>query len=234
MVLFPNSERRIRVLVADAAPLSSQLLVEGLARAAGIEANPTANAEEALQALSDAHFDVLLISPNFSGNHGSSLNLVRNLRAQHPELNVIFLMDEPQRQEVVEAFRCGAKGIIARSNPFEALCKCILRVHEGQVWADSQQLEFLLEALTEPLPIADALSPSKPLSKREEEIARLVAAGYSNRQISEQLKLSEHTIKNYLFRVFEKLGVSTRVELTLYALRRGNVPRPRDATSAYD
>jgi two-component system nitrate/nitrite response regulator NarL len=55
----------------------------------------------------------------------------------------------------------------------------------------------------------------------------MVAEGFSNRQISERLVLSEHTIKNYLFRVFEKLGVSTRVELTLYALKRGKIPRTR-------
>jgi DNA-binding NarL/FixJ family response regulator len=65
---------------------------------------------------------------------------------------------------------------------------------------------------------------SRPLSKREEEISRLVAEGLSNRQISQRLELSEHTIKNYLFRIFEKLGVATRVELALYAVRRGLRP----------
>jgi DNA-binding NarL/FixJ family response regulator len=70
------------------------------------------------------------------------------------------------------------------------------------------------------------LSNGRGLSKREEEIARLVAEGMSNRQISQQLTLSEHTIKNYLFRIFEKLGVSTRVELALYALNRGPVRWP--------
>jgi DNA-binding NarL/FixJ family response regulator len=66
---------------------------------------------------------------------------------------------------------------------------------------------------------------SRPLSKREEEIALLVAEGLSNRQISQRLTLSEHTVKNYLFRVFEKIGVSTRVELALYALNRRQVRR---------
>jgi len=108
-------------------------------------------------------------------------------------------------------------------------------VHQGQVWASSEELLFLLEALVEPAPIATRDLPgSRTLSKREEEIARLVAEGFSNRQISERLDLSEHTIKNYLFRVFEKLGVSTRVELTLYALKRGRIVRsaPRGLESA--
>jgi DNA-binding NarL/FixJ family response regulator len=86
----------------------------------------------------------------------------------------------------------------------------------------------VLEALVDPVPIETRGSPnSRPLSKREEEIAHMVAEGFSNRQISERLVLSEHTIKNYLFRVFEKLGVSTRVELTLYALKRGRIPLTR-------
>jgi DNA-binding NarL/FixJ family response regulator len=106
-------------------------------------------------------------------------------------------------------------------------------VHEGQVWASSTELQFVLEALVDPLPIETRNLPSsRPLSKREEEIAHMVAEGFSNRQISERLDLSEHTIKNYLFRVFEKLGVSTRVELTLYALKRGKVPRTRPQAPA--
>jgi DNA-binding NarL/FixJ family response regulator len=229
VVLWQNTERRIRVLVADAAPLSSQLLVEGLGRTSAIEAASTSSADETLDALTRSNVDILLISPNFSGNHGTGAHLVRKARLQNPELNVIFMIDVPERHDIVEAFRAGARGIIARSNSFEALCKCIVRVHEGQVWADAEQLNYLLEALTEPAPMeSDEMPSARPLSRREEEIARLVAAGYSNRQISEQLKLSEHTIKNYLFRVFEKLGVSTRVELTLYALKHGNIPRTRN------
>ena len=92
----------------------------------------------------------------------------------------------------------------------------------------SAELQFVLEALVNPIPIETRAMPnSRPLSKREDEIARMVAEGFSNREISERLDLSEHTIKNYLFRVFEKLEVSTRVELTLYALKRGKVPRTR-------
>jgi DNA-binding NarL/FixJ family response regulator len=90
----------------------------------------------------------------------------------------------------------------------------------------------VLEALVDPAPIETrGLPSSRPLSKREEEIARMVAEGFSNRQISERLDLSEHTIKNYLFRVFEKIGVSTRVELTLYALKGGKVTRTKAPAS---
>src|SRR5256712_9312817 len=84
-------------------------------------------------------------------------------------------------------------------------------------------MEYILGELvaTRPLRIIDAHGCSL-LSKREEEVVALVADGLTNRQISEQLKLSEHTVKNYLFKVFEKLGISTRVELVLYALSQNH------------
>jgi DNA-binding NarL/FixJ family response regulator len=88
-------------------------------------------------------------------------------------------------------------------------------------------MEYILNELvaTRPLRIVDANGCSL-LSKREEEVVALVADGLTNRQISEQLKLSEHTVKNYLFKVFEKLGISTRVELVLYALSQNHRPDP--------
>jgi DNA-binding NarL/FixJ family response regulator len=131
-----------------------------------------------------------------------------------------------ERNTVVEAFRAGAHGVFCRADSFQALCKCIYCVHQGQVWASSTELQFVVDALVEPVPMETrTLVDSRPLSKREEEIARLVAEGLSNRQISQRLTLSEHTVKNYLFRVFEKIGVSTRVELALYALNRRQIRR---------
>src|SRR4029077_10761410 len=103
-------------------------------------------------------------------------------------------------------FRSGAHGVFCRTDSFQTLCKCLACVHDGQVWASSAELQFLLEALTGPL-VSEGrgLSGRRPLSKREEEVAKLVAQGLSNRQISVRMALREHTVKNYLFRVFEKL-----------------------------
>jgi DNA-binding NarL/FixJ family response regulator len=101
-------------------------------------------------------------------------------------------------------------------------------VNAGQTWATSEQVLYLIEALSTQPAAPEAVLPSaRMLSPREEEIARLAAHGLSNRQISERLDLSEHTVKNYMFRVFEKLGVSTRVELTLYALKLSTPQRPK-------
>lgn len=214
--------------MADAVAMSCLLLADALLRSKRYEAVSAATRKETLDHLNHSRFDVVLISTSLAQDPVEGLHFVREMRNLHPELNIVVLLDTLERAIVVEAFRCGARGVFCRSDSFQALCKCILCVQQGQVWASSAELQFLLEALVEPAPIATRDLPgSRPLSKREEEIARLVAEGCSNRQISERLDLSEHTIKNYLFRVFEKLGVSTRVELTLYALKRGKIVRAR-------
>ena len=208
--------------------MSCQLLVDALLLSKRYDAVAATTAEEVMVALERDQFDVVVIGTRFFPDPFEGLRFINEIRDLHRQLSIVALLDSLERNLVVEAFRCGAHGVFSRSDSFQALCKCILCVHQGQVWASSVELEFVLEALVEPQPIqTHGLPSSRPLSKREEEIAHMVAEGFSNRQISERLDLSEHTIKNYLFRVFEKLGVSTRVELTLYALKRGKVARTR-------
>jgi DNA-binding NarL/FixJ family response regulator len=90
-------------------------------------------------------------------------------------------------------------------------------VSEGQVWANSQQCRYILETLVEGLPpfVTDSKGQFL-LSRREQEIVSKVAEGMRNREIAEFLRLSEHTVKNHLFRIFERLGISNRAELILY------------------
>lgn len=219
---------RPRVLVADAAAMSCQLLVDALLLSQRYDAVAATTSAEVVLALDRDRFDVVVISTSFSPSALEGLRFMSEVREHHRELSIVALLDTMERNLVVEAFRCGAHGVFSRADSFQTLCKCIQCVHAGQVWANSEELGFVLDALVDPLAGQTRGLPSlRQLSKREEEIALMVAEGFSNRQISERLDLSEHTIKNYLFRVFEKLGVSTRVELTLYALKRGNVPRTR-------
>jgi len=228
-----NSGLRTRVLVADAVAMSCQLLVDALLRSKRFDAAAASTPEQVVLALDRHQFDVVLMSTSFAQEPLDGLRFVSEIRDLYRDVSIVVLLDTIERNLVVEAFRCGAYGVFPRSDSFQALCKCILCVHEGQVWASSAELQFVLEALVNPLPIETrGLPSSRPLSKREDEIAHMVAEGFSNREISERLDLSEHTIKNYLFRVFEKLGVSTRVELTLYALKRGKVPRTRPPSAS--
>src|SRR5439155_23369327 len=98
--------------------------------------------------------------------------------------------------------------------------KCIAAVHLGQIWISNHELEFLVEALTSgstPLRIVNAKGQDL-LSHRERQVVSLIAEGLSNRDISQQLQLSEHTVKNYLFRIFYKTRLSSRAELMIYSI----------------
>jgi DNA-binding NarL/FixJ family response regulator len=92
-------------------------------------------------------------------------------------------------------------------------------VHEGQIWAGTIAVKYLINALERvaPMRVMDARG-EELLTNREHQVVSLVADGLNNREISEQLHLSEHTVKNHLFHIFEKLGISSRVELVLYVL----------------
>ncbi len=135
-----------------------------------------------------------------------------------------MLLERDGRDFVVEAFRSGAVGVFERNRPSEMLCKCIYCVHDGQAWVNNRQLHYLLEAISTDVPaqLTD-LQGNILLSNREEEIARLVAEAFTNREIAEQLKISERTVKNHMNHIFDRLGLSSRVELTRYALSQRNI-----------
>ncbi|MGA9566973.1 MAG: response regulator transcription factor, partial [Candidatus Korobacteraceae bacterium] len=120
----------------------------------------------------------------------------------------VLLVDQSEPQIVVSAFRAGAKGVFSRAqSDIHLLAKCIRRVVEGQVWVDSKQLQHLLDVLTDNRNgKPGAAGAQGKLTRREESVVRLVVQGLVNREIAQQLGLSEHTIKNYLFRIFDKLG----------------------------
>jgi DNA-binding NarL/FixJ family response regulator len=130
---------------------------------------------------------------------------------------------------VLEAFSAGARGVLCHTDPFEVVCKCIQSVHAGQIWANSQELQWILRALTDRKPSRIVNTLGIPLlTSRQEQIVRMVVEGLPNREISAALQVSAHTVRNHLFRIYEKLGVSSRVEMVLYALSRQSVPTTKE------
>jgi len=154
--------------------------------------------------------------------------ILRRFHLSHPAIPKILLVDSCDRDLVVSAFRSGARGIFAITDAnLRLLCKCLLRVAAGQIWANTEQLSYVMDLFSE-VPSLRVLNSrgTSLLTPREEQVVALVAEGLVNRQIASELNLSPHTVKKYLFRIFEKLGVSTRVELVLYAVNNGD---PRQA-----
>jgi DNA-binding NarL/FixJ family response regulator len=217
----PDHAERIRVLAADSTRMSSQLLAESLSQdrqfeVTGIEPKGAS----ILEAVAQKRPHVVLVSATLEDSASLGFDLSRQIRASHPQTRVVLLMDTSNPAAVVEAFRCGAQGVFSRTESSKTLAKCISSVHQGQVWANSSELRYLLDALreSEPMRLLDSRGEAI-LSKREQEVVSCVAEGLSNREIASRLKLTEHTVKNYLFRIFDKLGVSSRVEVVLYVFR---------------
>jgi two-component system nitrate/nitrite response regulator NarL len=213
-------EERIRVLVADNTLIHTQLLADALKRDHGLDVISADSDSRSLIATAAAHkADVLLISSNLDEEPRRAFEVLRELRASHPRIRAVMLLDSSKREVILHAFRAGARGIFSRHEPVESLCKCVRSVHEGQIWASSVQMSLAVEALaSSPTVRAVDANGLDLLSKRELEVVRSLAEGLTNREIAERLGLSQHTIKNYLFRVFDKLGVSSRVELLFMTL----------------
>ena len=213
----------VNVFIGDGSQLSCQLMADALRRGryrARVVGYGT-NAVGIREGLDQNEADVAIVGARLEEGPLAGFNVTRQVRASHSKLNVIMILDSSKPTMVVEAFRAGATGIYSRDQSSELLCKCIHAVHQGQVWASSKELRFVLEALGPTLP-AKSVTPRGPgmLTKREEGVVHLVAEGLTNRDISQQLNLSENTVRNYLFRIFNKVGTSNRLELALYAIDR--------------
>jgi DNA-binding NarL/FixJ family response regulator len=216
-----NLAKKIRVLVGDGSRIGTQLLADGLKRDHVLSITPAYGPSGDLLSEAIQHgYDILLISASLEGDPRRGLQIVRQLRTIRAETRAVVLLDTRERAEVIEAFRAGARGVFCRSDSMKSLFKCIRCVHSGQVWGSSTELSFVLEALAESPPARAMQRGIAELTKREQEVVDAVAEGMSNREIAARLRLSEHTVKNYLFRIFEKLGVSNRVEVAFYGITR--------------
>lgn len=221
LTTFPRQDR-LRVLAIDSISMSTQLLVEALARDAQFQMiESPANAAAILDLTKREKPHVAVISSKLGEDHAGGLDLLRELRAQSSSPRAIMLLDSSERTTVVAAFRAGAQGVFCRTEPFRLLAKCIQCVGAGQVWANGTELQFVLDALTQPAMAHFTGKGESLLSAREIDVVRCLSEGLTNREIAHRLKLTEHTVKNYLFRIFDKLGVSSRVEVVLYALNGG-------------
>lgn len=211
----------VSVLIVEPDFLTCQLL-EGALRARRnrvVVVGSAVDSVRMLALLKDVQPDVAIISTQLRGSL-EGFQALRELRSKKPTTRAIVLLASRDPERVVDAFRCGAQGVVFRDEPLETLRKCVHAVHQGQVWANSEHLGYVLQALSEakPLRLQDPRG-SHLLSKRQSDVVRLVADGMTNREISNELRLSEHTVRNYLFQIFDKLGVSNRVELVRYILR---------------
>ncbi len=207
----------ISVLVADSTALEGRLIADALRKDRGLTVT-SAEVTPVILTATTLKPDVAIISEQLQGKPGKGLEVLRELRLAAPGTRTVMLLDCSERGQVVEAFRSGARGIFCRSDPLKMLTRCVHKVHDGQLWISNARFEFLLETLAQaPATRIVNTRGANLLSKREQDVVRWLVEGNSNYEIARKLDLSENTVKNYLFRIFNKLGVSSRVEVIMYA-----------------
>ena len=202
----------IPLFIADRNLMSSQLLAESLARDPRFVVAAVVPPPKILSLPSTNPAGVAVISAELDSGPAKGMHLARALRARNRDVAIVMLLESLEREKVIASFRSGAKGVFCRTEPVSELHTCIERVSQGRIWTGRAETEYLLEAI-QSAPTCDGLGELNKMTRREAEVAELAAQGLNNKQIARRLVVSEHTVKNHLFRIFEKLNVANRIEL---------------------
>ncbi|MBB5315843.1 response regulator transcription factor [Tunturibacter empetritectus] len=228
-----TSPNVIKVIVANLPIMLCELLQNAFEAVPDIQIiAPVNDVQHLLHPARPLPVDVILIGSSrmesrMENTHGA-VSILQSLPEFYKNARVVVLTQDPDYAEVISLFRAGAKGIFGSADlRFELLCKCIRCVHQGQIWAKNELLAHLVSSLSHPRSTNVIDRHGKPLlTTREQQVLHLLSDGLSNSELATVLKLSEHTIKNHLFRIYDKLGVSNRMEAVLYALTPRDVHHP--------
>jgi two-component system nitrate/nitrite response regulator NarL len=187
-----------------------------------------------LEALQKHEPDILLLDLNMPGLGG--LATLQRLQKSQTKTRVILLTASENQNEFVEALKLGSCGIVLKQTATELLVDSIRRVYAGELWLDSCTTTAVIQRF-----VSSPASPapanvgrqrnSSQLSPREREIVSLTAQGFKNGDMAAKLLLSEQTVKNHLHNIFDKLGVSDRLELVLHAVAHRLVGTSEPASS---
>ena len=201
---------KIRIVVADDHPIFRDGLCKLLALEEDFEVVAQASdGRQVLDVLQQHAPDILLLDLKMPGLDG--LATLQRLQAVKNKTRVIVLTASDDKNEFVQAMKLGTSGIVLKQTATELLIKSIRKVHAGEIWLDSHTPSSVPQS-------ANRERERSPLSQREREIVALVAQGFKNKEMAEKMFISEQTVKNHLHNIFDKLGVSDRLELALYAI----------------
>jgi len=216
----------IRILIADDHPI----VRDGLRKLLSLEDDfdvigEAADGREVLDKVQELDPDVLLLDlrmPNLDG-----LSTLQAMAQLNKHTKVIVLTASEDKNEFVQAMKLGCSGIVLKQTAPELIVKSIRKVQGGEIWLDSHTTAAVMRQFAAPGEIGGPSTSGgknrerSPLSTREREIVQLVAQGYKNKEMAEKMFISEQTVKNHLHNIFDKLGVSDRLELALYAIHKG-------------
>ncbi len=216
----------VRIVIADDHPiirdgLKKLLLLEDDFEIVG-EAR---DGREVLAKVQEVDPDVLLLDLRMPNRDG--LAALQALQQTNKRTRIIVLTASEDKNEFVQAMKLGCSGIVLKQTAPELIVKSIRKVNSGEIWLDSQTTAAVMHQFSTNLDRSSFQGGSgkgrepSPLTTREREIVALVAQGYKNKEMAKQMFISEQTVKNHLHNIFDKLGVSDRLELALYAVSKG-------------
>ena len=213
----------VRIGLADGHPIFR----EGLRRLLEAEQDfavvgEAGDGEEAAAMARQVKPDLLLM--DLAMPRSSGLDALRELSREDLAVRTVLLAANISRSETVTALQLGAAGVLLKDATTAILYKCIRTVVSGQYWIGRESVADLVTVLRDAARAAEAVPPRARLTRRELDIVREVSEGASNKEIAARFTLSEQTVKNHLSNIFDKLGVSTRLELALYAAHHCLLP----------
>jgi len=216
--------RPVRVLIADDHPIFREGLKMFLGAGPGIEVvGEAADGEQAINMVAELRPDIVLLDVAMPVVPG--LAVLQSLAVLNTGIRVLLLTASIERGERLRALQLGARGVVLKARTSDVLLKAIHAILADEYWVDRESIADLIDVFTaSSASTGEAQASSFLLTPREREVVAAIASGLTNREAAELLQLSEQTVKRHVTNVFDKTGVSTRLELALFAVRHGLVP----------
>jgi two-component system nitrate/nitrite response regulator NarL len=220
-----SSAQPIRLLIADGHPIVLEGLRSVLSHLPTLQVvGEASDGMEAIEKTVSLDPDIVLMELKLPRVDG--LTVLRSIQARAGRSKVILFSSSENKEEFVEAMKLGCSGILSKDSSITLIEKSIQKVYAGEIWLDSNTTAAVIRQFASPtdFPPVHGTANGKTtreraqLSQREREIIILIAQGYKNKEIAEKMFITEQTVKNHLHNVFDKLGVSDRLELALYAI----------------
>jgi two-component system, NarL family, nitrate/nitrite response regulator NarL len=214
-----------RILIADDHPVFRQGLMSVFRNERSFSiVGEASDGQQALKMIRDLHPDVLLLDLVMPGLTG--LDTLRELSISPTPVRTVLLTASIATEQIVQALQLGARAIVLKEAPTEVLFKSIHAVIQGKFWIGGQEVSDLLEALhASTQPVDEQRKKDFGLTAREFDVVGTIVSGFTNREIAEKFSISEQTVKHHLRNIFDKLGVSNRLELALFAINHGLVSK---------
>jgi len=207
----------IKVMLVDDHEVVLEGLIRILEKQGGIKIVAVArNAEEALEKVTKFPPDVIIVDIQLPGMNG--IELIKRIKSTHPGIEAITLTVFDDEQFAKQAIKAGAIGYVIKDAAQEELVKAVLAAAKGESLISTSVARKLLEEITEPEDKKKRKESIEGLSRREQDVIKLMARGYNNRQIADLLFISEHTVKVHIRNIFRKIGVADRTNAVLWAI----------------